>query len=439
VGRKGSWLLAPPSCQDPDAAASQADASRGNDGDVADGAESDDEALLLEKPELLVATPIDPLFLILPALAADMQTKTGGESRGESGKFISLPASEYLDRLSEQSPHFAQVLLDSRTAAQSRSGQQQQSLDSLFESRIRSVCNMISIGGDEEDESAEMLYRLSIPELLLALVAKARRVMEGDGTGAVWPRSMEAKFITEALAVPLRSVKREESSVSLAQEAEEQAGATSDGGVGSEGQQELSANPASTETSSLQDSQATSVPLLSTSASTASTTLTSQSSATSTTTSPSFGLQTESNSTTTVSGPSQQITHLLRLRTVLNYLLQSYVPAHLHIRLQDLMASPESPIDLTPLTTHLAHLASLRAEAQIMRSLSENITRKRPFDDAEGEAGEKAEARKKFKEAEEAAKKNRSRGVKALQKVDRSGMTSLKSFFGVKSSAKGKG
>jgi len=404
-----------------------------------DGAESDDEALLLEKPELLVATPIDPLFLVLPALAADMQTNSRGEGRTDSGNLMSLAASEYLDRLSEQSPHFAQILLDSRTATQSQSKKPHQSLDSLFESRIRSVSNMINIGGDEENESAEMLYRLSIPKLLVFLVAKARRVMDGDGLGAVWPRSMEGKFITEALAVPLRSVKREESSVSLAQEAGEQAGATSDGGVGSEGEQELSANPASTETSSLQDSQATSVPSLSTTASTASTTLTSQSSATSTTTSPSFGLQTGTDSATTVSGSSQQITHLLRLRTILNYLLQSYIPTHLHTPLQDLLASPESPIDFTSLTTHLAHLASLRGEAQILRSLSENITRKRPFDDAEGEAGEKAEARKKLKEAEEAAKKNRSRGVKALEKVDRSGMSSLKSFFGAKGSAKAKG
>ena len=78
---------------------------------------------------------------------------------------------------------------------------------------------------------------------------------------------------------------------------------------------------------------------------------------------------------------------------------------------------------------HLAHLDQLRKEAQALRSLSDNISRKRSADEDE-EALEKAEAKKRKKEEDELKKKNTSRGVKQLEKADRSGMKTLSSFFG---------
>ena len=93
-----------------------------------------------------------------------------------------------------------------------------------------------------------------------------------------------------------------------------------------------------------------------------------------------------------------------------------------------LAGSTTISIDFKPLETHLAHLNDLKKEAQALRSMSENISRKRGSEDDE-EALEKAEAKKRKKEDEEFKKKNTSRGVKALGKADTSGMKKLSSFF----------
>ncbi|KKY24503.1 putative ribonuclease h2 subunit b [Diplodia seriata] len=72
-------------------------------------------------------------------------------------------------------------------------------------------------------------------------------------------------------------------------------------------------------------------------------------------------------------------------------------------------------------------LAALRSEAQALRSLSDNITRKHGMEDDEA-AAMRAEKKRK-KDEEETKKKNQSRGVKQLAKADTSGMKKLSSFF----------
>ena len=77
-----------------------------------------------------------------------------------------------------------------------------------------------------------------------------------------------------------------------------------------------------------------------------------------------------------------------------------------------------------PLEAHLSSIAALKSEALSLRSLSDNISRKR--------AVELDEEKKRKKEEEAIKKKNEGRGVKQLKKVDTSGMKKMSSFFTVK-------
>ncbi|GAI91432.1 unnamed protein product [marine sediment metagenome] len=110
------------------------------------------------------------------------------------------------------------------------------------------------------------------------------------------------------------------------------------------------------------------------------------------------------------------------MRTCQEFLIKSYVPSalHRHIRING--------EDFTPLDQELARIAKLRAEAHALRSISDNISRKRGVLDDE-EALEKAETKKRKKEEEEKRKKSMSHGVKKLAKADTTGMKKMSSFF----------
>jgi hypothetical protein len=126
-----------------------------------------------------------------------------------------------------------------------------------------------------------------------------------------------------------------------------------------------------------------------------------------------------------------QLVGLLRLKTAIAYLCKNYVPLALAAQVTTLFTAQSSTkqyADFSPLNTHLAHLAKLKSEAQALRSISDNISRKRSGVD-DDEAMEKAETKKRKKEEEEARKKNVSLGVKKLAKADMSGMKKLSSFF----------
>lgn len=349
-----SWLLAP---------------EQRENRDGQDSSQEDNEGYVLQTPDLMVATPIDPLFLVLPALAQD--------DTGDKQMF--LTPLDYLDRLEERSGHLKQML------RQDEAGR----LEKKLEASILSVCDTMEAGD-------EMLCKLSTGKVLDRLVTKARRMVEKG-----LPASMEERFVKQALAVPVMNIRREESNVSAAESENANTGAESES------------------TSTSQDTQASDTTALS------STTAATSVAPTPTPTPPSSTATTET-------------THLLRLRTALNFLLTSYIPPSLRSTMQPLLSTPAtSPLDFTPLDTHLAHLSKLKSEAQALRSLSDNISRKRSAMDEE-EALEKAEAKKRKKEEEEARKKSQSVGVKKLAKADRSGMKSISSFFGGKSAAGGK-
>lgn len=118
---------------------------------------------------------------------------------------------------------------------------------------------------------------------------------------------------------------------------------------------------------------------------------------------------------------TEEVKDLLRLRTALSYITTCYIPPHISTTLT------YPSIDFSPLDTHLKYLASLHEEARALRSLSDNITRKRGHDDDEA-AEERAEKKRK-KEEDEKRKKSESNATKQLKKVNTTGMKKMSSFF----------
>jgi hypothetical protein len=302
---------------------------------------------------MFVATPVDPLLIILPLL-------TGGET----GSYLTFSDFIYTTER-EGLIQLQQLLRQSNFAG----------LEKKIEGRMEAVCDCLDMG-DGEDK----MYQLSMQKLAAALAAKANRMAKGR-----LPASMEERFVKQALETPVLSIKREDSSVSIAAE-----NATS----GAEDKDETSQTPTTTSDAT------TSTP------------------ATSVAVTP-----VEDKSIAT-----DEITGLLRVRTALDFLIVSYTPTSLRTAIQDILKAPTSPVDFAPLDKHLEHVAGLKRQAQALRSLSDNISRKRSAEDDE-EALDKAEAKRKKKEEEEIKKKNTSRGVQQLAKANTTGMKKLSSFF----------
>ncbi|KAK5740667.1 hypothetical protein LTR17_004472 [Elasticomyces elasticus] len=128
---------------------------------------------------------------------------------------------------------------------------------------------------------------------------------------------------------------------------------------------------------------------------------------------------------TTPPAEPEELKHLLRLRTALAYLCSSYIPASLVPQLQIQFSIL---VDFAPLDKRLAAIAKLKADAVALRSLGDNISRKRRGEMDDEDSNSRAETKKRLK-MEEAKKKNVSLGVKKLAKVDVKGMKKMSSFF----------
>lgn len=321
--------------------------------------------------DLFIATPIDLLFLILPALLPQ---------NGRIAEQHYLPLDEHLDSLSSLSRQW-RVLISSFP-----------SLSTMIARSLASVCDSVEAGN-------ETMYRISQEKLLAILLKKAERMCENG-----LPPSMEEKFVKSVLEVPVMSIRREESSVSLASEA---AGTTPEiDSQTSVATQTAAADSQSSSTSS--DAQS--------SAETVSTTATSITTTT-----------TESVAAAPFATPPE-IPRLLRLRTSLTYLYTTYLPPLLRSDVISRLSSPTCPVDFTPLTNHLSALAELRSKATALRSFSDNVSRKRGFEDDDEKVAEREEKKRK-KEEDERKKKLETRGVKQLKKADTSGMKKLSAFF----------
>lgn len=142
------------------------------------------DGYIVKNAELIVATPIDSLFLLLPCFANSSSDKS-------HTKALFLSADDILEKLSEDSKHLSQILRCPK-------------LRLALEERMQVVCDTVDAGD-------EKMYRLSEGKFLAELVLKAK-AMVAFGL----PPSMEERFIRKALETPVMVGKREESSLSEA-------------------------------------------------------------------------------------------------------------------------------------------------------------------------------------------------------------------------------
>ncbi|KAF8867156.1 hypothetical protein BDZ45DRAFT_667138 [Acephala macrosclerotiorum] len=310
---------------------------------------------------VLVATAIDPLFIILPALAPVPTAKSS-----EAPKKLFVSADNYIEKIVDTSPHLGGF-------------SQTKSIRDLLEERMAAVCDTVDAGD-------ENMYRLNEEKLLGELLQKAKNICEKG-----LPPSIEEKLIRKALDVPVLSVKREESSMHEL------------------GKEEDSADTPDTQTS----------------VSTVASTTASFSDTSTAATSFSDGLvESKPKEAPPINAP-KGVADLLRLRTAFFFICAAYVAPHATESLKKL-ASASKTVDFAPLDAHLAHLAKLRQDVLASRSLGD-FSRKRSLAVEDGET--RAEKKMKEDEEEKRKKANESRGVKALKKVNITGMKKMSDFF----------
>ena len=129
--------------------------------------------------DLFIATAIDPMFLVLPALAVSRASK-GSEDRSR----LFLSSDDHFDRLPEESSHLAEILRWEKTRT-------------LIEGRMSAICDTVEAG----DES---MFRLNEARLLTTIIDKAKRMSDGG-----LPPSMEDKFVKTVLEAPTLLQKRD--------------------------------------------------------------------------------------------------------------------------------------------------------------------------------------------------------------------------------------
>lgn len=313
---------------------------------------------ITKKADLLVATPIDPVFFLVPLLSPS----------SKPGQSLYQPLDDIIDSNDDLPPHLRHVLYDDK-------------FRNTLLSRAEAICDTVEAGD-------EKMLRFNETKLLKELIAKAER-MATQGL----PPSLEERFIRQALAAPLMSVKRDDV-------------VTSQTPIAKENDVETSTN-----SDERQNSPST---------------------MTTTTTTPS--VSTPAGESTPVPQPAgedssfaENVARLLRTSTALAFMTESYLPKALRTRIDELLAAPESPLDFKPLTDRLKELVELRAEAHSSRTMSD-FSRKRGLDDEEVEA--RAEKKRKKDEEDKKAKASESRGVRDLKKVNTTGMKKMSDFFG---------
>ncbi|RKF62204.1 putative ribonuclease h2 subunit b protein [Erysiphe neolycopersici] len=323
---------------------------------------------IMRNASLLVATLIDPLFLILPSLVPSNNTKSS-----ERQKSLYLSFEDYLDRLNTDSSHL--MYLSGMT-----------SIKKQILHRMIVVCD--SVGVDDEK-----MYRLNEDKLVKELTKKALRMAKSG-----LPLSMEEKFIKKTLEVPLTNVKFEEECPNESVLAEEK----NDSEIGAtniEKSSKIDAFPYATipDISSKHKSNIN----------------------------PKNGLLFAEEYPVHKLVNEKKVSDLLRIKTSLQFIISNYIAPQISERLKDLLFTQNALIDFTPLDNHLTNVGKLRQDAVNSR-LNDDYSRKRPrLEDEELET--RAEKRNK----EEKMKKTSScsRGVIALKKANISGMKKMSEFF----------
>lgn len=283
------------------------------------------EAHVTKGADLYVATPIDPMFLILPALASQLS----------SAKRLFLSSDDHFDSVADEAPHMSEILRCSHTRK-------------LLETRMGAVCDTVEAGD-------EHMYRVSEEKVLSQVLSKAK-AMSDKGL----PASMEEKFVKKALEAPISSVKRENPTLETAGVAE--SGPATPLTESAESQSSVSTVDSSTSQVSDASTAATSVADESEALNTGDVTLAMQA--------------------------SQEIVKLQRLRVAFNFICSNYVPAKLTELLKKLLAEGKGSVDFKPLDQYVEKLTKLRQEATLARSASD-YSRKRTRDEEDEDRAEK--------------------------------------------------
>ncbi|KAJ9133064.1 Ribonuclease H2, subunit B [Pleurostoma richardsiae] len=340
--------------------------SKSTDAESADQSDGNFKAQVSRGAELYVATPIDPFFLVLPALTAQFSTT----------KRLFLSSDDHFDTVSEKSPHLSEVLRWSKARK-------------LFESRMGAGCDTVEAGD-------EPMFRLNEDKVLSEVVSKAKRMSEKG-----LPKSMEERFVSKALEAPVLSLKRENTALETASEPKDSAssGAATPLTESAESQSSV----ASTDTSASFASEAS-------------------------TTATSVADESDTLKTADVTSSmraSEEVVKLQRLKVAFNFICSSYVPPAIAELLKKMLASGKGPVDFAALDDYVARLTKARQESMMARSASD-YSRKRSRDE---ENEERAEKRRRKEEEEKRKKAGESRGVRDLKKVNTSGMKKMSDFF----------
>jgi hypothetical protein len=319
-----------------------------------------------QSPTLHLATPYDPLFLLLPALC----TSNGSSSSPQQKqKRMFLSHEDHLDSTPDPAKHMAELLASCPTTKD------------LVEARIKAVCDVVQAG----DES---MYRVNEARLLGEVLGKARG-MVGGGGGGLLPGSMEERFVRKELEAPVLGVR-------VTRGAAGNGDGSGSGSVTPSLESQASVGSAQTAVSAESEGPA---------ASTAATSAV------------------EEDVASAITAPDE-VVKLQRLRVAFNFICSSYVAPSVAGVLKKSLVQATDLVDFKPLDEYLERLTKLRQEAVAARST--DYSRKRVADE---EDDERAEKRRK-KEAEEKSKKaNMSRGVKNLMKANTSGMKKMSDFF----------
>ncbi|KAL2144857.1 hypothetical protein VTI28DRAFT_8417 [Corynascus sepedonium] len=358
-----------------------------NDGSGASACGKDDSSSLEQKthiaqsPALHLATPYDPLFLLLPALllggttTADDHRQQQQQQQDQKQKRMFLSLDDHLDATPDPSRHLTDLLSSCPATRQ------------LVEARLAAVCDAVPAGD-------ETMYRVSEGKLVREVLGKAKAVVVGGSL----PGSMEERFVRRELEAPVVGVRVVR-------------GSGSGSGSGT-------ATPASEGESQESISTVSSVETAATSASVetaASTAATSVAAA---------DAADEGSGIASAMTASDEVVRLQRLRVAFNFICSSYVTPAIVAMLKESLAKATELVDFKPLDDYLERLAKLRQEAASARS--DDFSRKRTADE---EQDERAEKRRKQEAEEKAKKTTMSRGVKNLMKVDTSGMKKMSDFF----------
>jgi hypothetical protein len=318
------------------------------------------EGYINKSAQLFVATPFDPIFILLPLL--DPPTTT---SRTQPGEGLFRPFDDILDEQLQEDSHLRHVLTD-------------RNFRPILLRALDDICDIVDAGD-------EQMYRVNMRKLSEYLLTKARRVVAHG-----LPASLEERFVTRGLEVPMLSVKRQESDVTSASKEKDVTPGCLDPDVGE-----------------------------------------SQASVASTSTTVAFSAASSATSDGVFDdvAPSS-LQYLQRLRTAMLFITASYLDPARAAKLAVMSAEGKASPDFGPLDKHLQQLAKVRAEEFASRS-SSDYSKKRNIEDEEA-AEERAEKKRKQEDEEKKKKSQESRGVRDLKKANVSGMKKMSAFFAKK-------